>query len=262
MRNLVLLPIANLLFTLLFGGGFWEKKPFLEWSREEVTRMLTRSPWAAIQSVRRSDSYMGEHRITKDDLPCPFDCGPGPAAPQDVFGPGGSIEPEATENPWKTETAADVLRKAQPVSRYTIRFITAAPIRMAQARYLLLNGQISHEQALEYLENSGFGDRIVVAVGNLDEDLREFEEPEESLREKVCLILKESKRRLDFEQYLSPSQAGKLEAYFVFPGIVGGKPIVTLAEKEVRFVCRLSSQTKIEKSFKLKNMLYKEELEL
>ena len=52
------------------------------------------------------------------------------------------------------------------------------------------------------------------------------------------------------------------EAFFVFPGFDSGEPIITLAEKEVRFVCRLDSHTKIEKKFKLKNMLFKGHLEI
>lgn len=262
MRKIVPFTSVCLACTLLFGKGLWEKKPYLEWTPDEVTRMLAKSPWGAVQTVRRSTSYMVEHRITKDELPCPCGCGSGTLVQENVFGEGGTINPEATENPYKRATASEIMAKADPVSRYTVRFMTAAPIRMAYAQYLLQNEQVNQEQAVEYVEDSGFGDRVVVVVGNLDEDLRQFEVPAEYLSGKVYLLLKKSKRKLDFEQYVSPRQAEKLEAFFVFPGYENGKPIVTLAEKEVRFVCRLNSHTKIEKKFKLENMLFKEKLEI
>jgi hypothetical protein len=248
--------------TFLFGKDFWEKKPYLEWTPEEVTRMLTKSPWAAVQKVNRTTAYMVERRVSKQDLPCPSGCDSTTTGQEDVFGAGGTINPEATEAPWKRESASEIIGKSQPVSRYTVRFMTAAPIRMAYAHYLLQNKRISQEQAVEYVKDSGFGDRIVVVVGNLDEDLREFDVPVESLIEEVYLLLKKSKRKLAFEQYVSPRQAGKSEAFFVFPGSEDGNPLVTLEEQEVRFVCRLSSHTKIEKKFKLKKMLFQGELEI
>jgi hypothetical protein len=262
MKKVVPLIGVCLAWTFLLGKDFWEKKPYLEWTPEEVTRMLTRSPWATVHKISRTTAYLEERRIAKDDLPCPSGCDSTTLGQEDVFGAGGTINSEATEAPWKRPTASEIIKKAQPVSRFIVRFMTAAPIRMAYARYLLQNERISQEQAARYVEEPGFGDRIVVAVGNLDEDLREFDVPAGHLTGKVYLLLKKSKRKLDFEQYVSPRQAGKFEAFFVFPGREDGKPLVTLAEKEVRFVCRLSSHTKIEKSFKLKKMVYQGDLEI
>jgi len=262
MKKAIPLVLAFLACILLFAKDFWEKKPFVEWTPKEVTKMLTKSPLAAVHSIRRSASYMGEHRISQDDLPCPSGCGPGVPAGEDALGTGGTMNTEATELPGRKPSASEIIGGAAPVSRYTVRFMTAAPIRMAYAQYLLQNKQVNREQAVEYVKDAGFGDRIVVAVGNLDQDLREFDVPADYLRDKVYLLLKKSKRKLNFEQYVSPVQAGRLEAFFVFPGLETGKPLVTLAEKEVRFVCKLSSQTKIEKKFKLKNMLFNGKLEI
>jgi hypothetical protein len=35
-----------MLLGVLWGKGFWEKKPYTEWSEKDVSRMLLDSPWA------------------------------------------------------------------------------------------------------------------------------------------------------------------------------------------------------------------------
>lgn len=47
MRKITLwVSIGGMLFGILLGKSFWEKKPFNEWSKKDVARMLLDSPWA------------------------------------------------------------------------------------------------------------------------------------------------------------------------------------------------------------------------
>jgi hypothetical protein len=40
------LSVVGVLFGVLLGKSFWEKKPYTEWSRRDVARTLLDSPWA------------------------------------------------------------------------------------------------------------------------------------------------------------------------------------------------------------------------
>ena len=48
LRNSIALFAVGGLVATLFAGGFWQKKPYDQWSRQEVVRMLTRSPWSKV----------------------------------------------------------------------------------------------------------------------------------------------------------------------------------------------------------------------
>ncbi|MCI0488566.1 MAG: hypothetical protein L0229_18410, partial [Blastocatellia bacterium] len=59
--------------------------------------------------------------------------------------------------------------------------------------------------------------------------------------------------------YLPPGEM-ELGARFVFPRLVDGKPLVTLENREIRFHAELGDYT-LDKSFKLRDMIYKNRLE-
>jgi len=51
MRKLMLwFSVVGVLCGLLWAKSFWEKKPYTEWKKKEVTRVLLDSPWADAES--------------------------------------------------------------------------------------------------------------------------------------------------------------------------------------------------------------------
>jgi len=83
-----------------------------------------------------------------------------------------------------------------------------------------------------------------------------------SLRNRVYLRLKKSKRRVYLEKYLPPSELGGWEAYLYFPRFEGGRDLFQLEEKELSFVCEIGPSTRLSRRFKLKRMVFRGELEI
>ena len=148
--------------------------------------------------------------------------------------------------------------------KYFVRFRTARAVRLALARLAILSGRSSPEQAQAYLGSAEFPGQIVVVV----EPVSGGDAPELNyatfsyLKESTYLFLKNSDRKIELQQYVTPSQQGGSQAFFIFPRKQDEKELVSLQEEEVRFVCRLSPDTKIEQKFKLEKMIYEGALDL
>ncbi len=74
-KNLILAAFSILLSAiLLWAGEAWQDKPYTEWSREEVRRILSDSPWVRPVSIAR-------HMTGKR----PSDVGPGVTTPIETW---------------------------------------------------------------------------------------------------------------------------------------------------------------------------------
>jgi len=145
---------------------------------------------------------------------------------------------------------------------YTVRFVSARPVRKAIARWAVLNGRILPSQAQAMLTQDPYNGSIVVSVSaSNDEDWSELNDfSTQSLEEANYLLLKESKRKIFSERYVPPEESGIGEALFYFARADGGVSLITSVEKEVAFSCRLSSRTQFRTEFKLKKMMINGEL--
>jgi len=247
LKRASVLPIGLLLVCFLSAKDFWIERPYTEWTQKEAIKILVNSPWSSSQTVKSGSS--------------PFLTGPSPAEPQ----------PSCKTCPSDIETEQerrllDALEARPSVSqrKYFIRFRTSTPVRMALARLAVLNGKTSEEKARAYIENIEFPGQIVVVV----EPESGGDAPElnlatlDSLKENSYLVLKKSKRRIWLQQYVTPSQFGGTQAFFIFPREQNTEELISLSEEEVRFFCRLNNEMKIEQKFKLRKMLYKGVLDL
>jgi len=135
---------------------------------------------------------------------------------------------------------------------------------MALARLAVLTGGSTEEKARKYVENTEFPGQIVIVVEpETIGDLPDLNHATlSSLQENTYLLLKKSERRIPLQQYVTPSQFGGTRAFFIFPREENGEEMISLKEEEVRFVTQLNNQTKIERKFKLKEMLFNGVLEL
>jgi hypothetical protein len=258
-RRVFLVALAVGLVTPLLAGGFWEKKSFEQWSQEEVVRMLTRSPWSSVVVVPVGSVTAAA--ASPLDGPCPCGCGNSPVF-EDVFGQGGEIDTEIGKNPRRVVSGTEVLARSGTARSFTVRFMTAKPVRMAMARYAVLAGRLLPEQGLQFVTESGNSEKIIVAVGCLESPPVELDLPGEALQGAAYLQLKASKTRVGFEQFLNPSQTDQGEALFVFPRFEDGVPLVTRKEKEVTFELHLPGTVDLKAKFKLKDMLIDGELEI
>ncbi len=130
--------VAGLLLAAApaLAGGFWNKKPFPEWSREQVLELLTRSPWAESETVLFDFREAGPRRqVTWKDLGIPGS-GQGPVISSGS--PVGGIGPPKTKD--KIE------------AQINVRWSSALPVRQAAALTKFGRGELDSPGARELLE--------------------------------------------------------------------------------------------------------------
>jgi len=112
------------------------------------------------------------------------------------------------------------------------------------------------------LNQDPYNGSVVVSLSasnDLDwEELNRFSTQE--LNEENYVVLKKSKRKIHAERYVPPVESGIGEALFYFSRAAGRTNLITPAEEEVSFNCRLSNRTQFRRDFKLKHMIVNGEL--
>ena len=230
MRKWPYLLLIPLVFTFVVAGKVWEDKPYTQWSQKETASFLQRSPWSQEQVLRDSRQSLSLPREGSGTI------GLG----------GGSAGSQTTSR------------------AYMISFLSARPMLMGLARWAVLNGTLDAEAAGEFVTANQSKDQIIVSVtvppGQDFSDLRDADI--DYLQETTFLHLKKSKRKIALTQYIGPSKSRSNEGLFYFPRQENGRDLITLAEGEVRFECRLNPQTKLSRKFKLKNLVFDGQLEI
>ncbi len=131
--------VAGLLLAAApaLAGGFWNKKPFPGWSRQQVIELLTRSPWAESETVLFDFREAGPQRpVTWKDLGVPGN-GQGPT----ITGgsPVGGIGAPKTKD--KIE------------AQINVRWSSALPVRQATALTKFGREGLEEPGAKELLED-------------------------------------------------------------------------------------------------------------
>ena len=233
-KSVSLVPISVFLVCFLTAKDFWFERPYTDWTEKQALKILTKSPWSSTQIV----GVRGSSFIT----------GPSPAEPQSSC----STCPEEAATLPETLSDPQALGSSNPHGgvtqlKFYVRFRTATPVRMALARLAVLKGSTSEEKAEQYLDNPEFPGQIVVVVepasegGTLELDHASLGQ----LQEGTYLLLKKSKRRIGLQQYVTPSQFGGNQAFFIFPKKENEENLVGLDEKEIWFSCQLNREIKI-----------------
>jgi hypothetical protein len=235
-RSVFALAILALGSLFVLAAGFWEWKPYMEWSEEETVTMLTDSPWARTHTTVRNQFRLwnDSHDFRPWDSPC--DCR-------------------------EALTALPVVATKGFTSSYYVRFQTASPIRRAVSRLWFLKDRISREQVEELVQSAPFERHIVVVVTAAPE-LAQSELDTictASLQDAMCVLsLEDSGRSIPLCQYVSPRQAGTGEAYFVFPRV----RVVEPEETVVSFDCRINEEIRLLCDFRLGEMWFEGRLEI
>jgi hypothetical protein len=133
----------------LFAAQFWEKKPYQEWTEQEIARILIDSPWAKEVIIRLDKDYT-------PSIPPP----PPPNSPGGVVAPGSNLGGGPLGNP-------AVGRKIQTLpagATVRVRWESAEPLRQAIARTRgssSVEGPTTYRLAIDnippYLESARFG---------------------------------------------------------------------------------------------------------
>jgi hypothetical protein len=229
-----------LLVVMQAVPGQWERTPYTQWTEKEALRVLDDSPW-------------GQTQVFADEA----GQGGGPARngdPNRAIDQGGSRVSYATQ------------------INFRIRFLSALPVRQAISRLVELNhkGEMSAAFAArlrDFIAEES-ADRIVVSVlaAAPRPSIRLQKASEmldslttEKLRGKVYLAMSNG-RRARLEEYQPPGQDG-LGARFIFPRNPDGKPLVSDQQGAIRFHAELSETYTLDRSYRLRDMIYQGKLE-
>lgn len=208
----------------------WLDKPYQEWSKREVTRLLNDSPWAKTQAIRVARGRQVRSVAGRVSAETPGSTGPTTADRQASLG--------------GAEDAADY--------RFTIRLRSALPIRQAIVRLVQLESNYDQmppaqkktldAQTRGLLECKECADNYVVSVGFGSTNSQGVDliydwfrgQSVESLKRYIYIQNDRGERR-ELAGFIPPKVAGD-EAFFFFARHdKNGKPLITENDKRLLF---------------------------
>lgn len=233
MRRIVLLSLAALFLAgITLGEDFWVKKDYVQWSDEEIRKLLTNSPWAKDVTLT---------------VPSTFIPRPAPAASGlDVEKGGG----RGRRNPTEEDKNAPATEGQIAV---TISWRSALPLRRAMVKSRIGSSTEVPADAQQALAKDQ-GDYVIVVSG-VPAPMAKQLQGSERLSRSVLKIGKRaplSPKGVDFQ-----ARAQSADVLFVFPK---NEPI-TLDDKEVEVDLMLGT-VEAKRKFTLKEMVYNGKLEL
>lgn len=231
LRKTVLICIFLSVPSSLLAKDFWEE-PFGKWSREQVLRMLSDSPWA------QSETFTGA--IDSKDA--------GLRGEKELY--------------WKFTIR---FFSSRPVREAYVRMARL----MNRYDEMSTEQQQEFDRRFERALSLDVTDRVIVSIDydtNNPDAVREYRQMFEQLtaprlKQSVYLITRRL-GRIELREYFPPSSDGT-GAKLIFPRIVNGQPILTPEDKEIRFdfeLPRPTSNLHISLPFKSGKMTYQGQL--
>jgi hypothetical protein len=249
MKSKTLSVAAGLLSLLLIGSGIAQKsKKWTEWNKQETQKMLENSPWAKMQT----DTDTSEQMYSPTTQP--------------------GVNGARTTSNDDTRLKEGATNQATNVN-YAVRFFSARPIREALIRTLLLNNAgtdaatITQYQAWAEAKAQG---SIIVTVSfkaGQGSDQRTIGPVMQAFNSAVTATLKNKTylqrsdgKQLFLETYVPPGKDG-FGARFIFLRMPDEKLFLDSSSKEIRFFTDLGGGVKVDRRFKVADMMYEGELE-
>jgi len=218
-----------------------DDKKWMQWSKKEAEKILNDSPWTKVQ--------------TETDTSEMF------------FSP--------TSDPTRSRTTSnDSSRLKQGAVneevnvKYVIRFFSARPVRRALVRMMELE-QNPPKEVVEKLHNFAdvvAADSIIITVTVKSNDQRSERAIMQAINSGITSVLKNDTylerngKRLFLEEYIPPGKDG-FGARFIFLRTMDERPFIADNTGEVRFYSKFPNGPKIDRRFKVTEMMYNGALE-
>lgn len=223
-RCLAVMTTASALACTLVAFAQYDKKPYVEWSEKEATRIMNDSPWSQTHTLTDTSKAFNTSRGRQD----------------------------------AASTASNVV-----TVNFRIRFLSARPVRQAISRLALLHDSKMPEQMrrrLTALADAPFPDFVVVAVTtDSDRGSNMLTQANETLRRATTTILAiktylitNTGQRVYLKEYQPPRNDG-FGARFIFPRIVDGKEILTGGSGEVVFHTEMGGGSELDSGIETKD---------
>ena len=237
---------AIILMILLAAAAVAQKKdekPWADWSKKDAEKILTDSPWAKLQTD--TDTSQMFYSPTQD--------------PQRMG---------RTSNDG-SRLAQGATNQAVNVS-FQVRFFSARPVRQALARMMEINNKPPADVVakLHNFAEMQSTNSIIVTVTFDSPDARysgvvmqQFNSAATGTMKNDVYLQRSDSKQLFLEEYVPPGKDG-FGARFIFLRELDGEPFVKDATGELRFYAKYPNGIKIDRRFKLADMLYQGQLEL
>jgi hypothetical protein len=238
MRRFVKISLAILLLAVLaWASDPWKNKPYQQWDKQDVAKVLNDSPWTDTVMVTASWAP------NQFDNVAPMPGQPGVGAGQPQMGAGGGASMGQSPRPEPGSQAPGWGRLTARQAHFRARWLSALTVRQALARLEILEGKLAQAQAERYLAQQPAEYEVVV----FGPDMTPFQGMEEAaLLKTVSLEAKKFKQEVAADHAKierSPDGKKLLAITFSFPKTANGKPLVAAGEKEVNLICRLKLAT-------------------
>ena len=249
MKRKQITTLAFFVLLAMIGSAIAQKeKKWTEWNKKEAQKMLEDSPWAK----KQNETDASESMFTPTSDP-------------------GTNGARSTSNDSRRAGQGATNQSTNVV--YFVRFFSARPIRAALARSMELNNPGMDAAAVTRLHSFAevkSPDSIIVTVsfqGGQGSDQRSTGPVMQAFNSAVTGTLKNKTylqrsdgKQLFLEEYVPPGKDG-FGARFIFLRMPEEKLFIDANTKEVRFYSELSSDIKIDRRFKMADMMYEGELE-
>lgn len=244
-----LIPLLLSLGVCLWAADFWKEKPFTEWSKKDIEKLETTSPWAKLVSVSMGGGGGVEGRGGRGGGRGGGGGGGG-GSDSDAMGTGGGAGGRGTQ-----DVGGGVGQGGGNGAMLTIRWLSALPMREVTALQKFGDKADSSPDAKKLLDEDQKVYAILVS-GLPGRVVRNDDQAKESLLKGTSLVVKGKGPILPTSvQVGGPSQKGLV--LFIFPRTAP----IDLDDKEVEFESKLGPLA-VKQKFHLKDMVYKGKLEL
>lgn len=254
MKSWILGLVASLMMAgpTLGAKKFWEKVPHQEWSREQVSKILTKSPWARqfhISRARLEKSYRpADDRSLQEDLEGRRADSPGSVG---ITSRRPAVDVQAQRESRHLDSTGGAFGSFIPL---TVRWETAMPVKRAWSRIRESGRVRSKTGDGEWVGKDS--SHVVVSVSGLPPRMIPVEAAEkdrflDGVRSQSYLKAGKRARWLPAGARLGKQQRW-VALYLLFPRERARE--VELRDKTIQFVTKISDQ-KISRKFKLKDMV-------
>ncbi len=228
---------------------FWEAKPHTEWNEDEVAKLLKDSPWS-----KSFDVVLGLAGSEQTGFGSSRGGGGGiPRSDSGDFGDTGGMGGTGGGGGGGRGNRGGSMSGSSVRSVRVIVTWYSRPVRLAMARSLTLRNPDPPKQALDsflnYPDAPYYNIMVIGWVGGFQ---RDDEAALERLKKDTFLV-KKNKERISLADLILPSGRGK-HLVLLFPKESGGKPTLTLEDKEVMLQTKVGDNS-IRVKFKLADMV-------
>jgi hypothetical protein len=247
MRKATILIILVAAGVVYGANDTWKTKPYQQWDKNDVTQILTNSPW--VKSTTVTATWKGLNASDYGVQPNQQSQPSQPPTSRPGMGGGGGGSPSGGGQPGSPDEPS-----MAPSVPFIVRWTSAQTMREALARDAVLNGRSSEAQAQQYVAQQPPSYDVVV----YGTDMTPFaNETNDTLKSKAFIEVKPSKEKVSPSsvEIVKDADGKKITSVlFSFPKQgPNGQALFAADDKQAQFDCKLKD-LHLDTAFDLRKM--------